>query len=424
MPQVSFVLLRTGVAQLLVAIVLITLGGLGDYKLYGRTFLFWSTVVCIVMHFAFAANIDTTTWYIPSIMVIFTLMTYNMTLSFFFAAFPRLANHMPSVYEKIDAGCTVKEVDDEIAMQRSRISMISTYWSNVGWAVPLLIYTGIIYMLNSNPDAGQTNWTYNASAILFGAYWLIFAIPYFILDKKRPGPDIPEGVNIYVEGLVQAKEALQLAKKLPQAWWYILGFFLYCDGINSSGTLLGNLQGQYIAYNVLYSNLFSLAQAIASMIGCLAFWWIQLYFKLETKTMLQASNLLTLLMYAWAIVGLASPSVGYKSFGEFWFYNIGYGLWTAPFWALQNTYLSDLIPNSKAYLFFGLFGIMNKASAFVGPLVNFLITVVSHGNSDYIAFIPCTILSLAGFIMIQVTNPAKGRSDVLAFEEAERELEG
>ncbi|KAI8606875.1 hypothetical protein BC830DRAFT_1087446, partial [Chytriomyces sp. MP71] len=89
-----------------------------------------------------------------------------------------------------------------------------------------------------------------------------------------------------------------------------------------------------------------------------------------------------------------------------------------------NTYLSDLIPNSKAYLFFGLFGIMNKASAFVGPLVNFLITVVSHGNSDYIAFIPCTILSLAGFIMIQVTNPAKGRSDVLAFEEAERELEG
>ncbi|KAI8606874.1 hypothetical protein BC830DRAFT_1159910, partial [Chytriomyces sp. MP71] len=55
MPQVSFVLVRTGLAQLLVAIVLIVLGGLGDYKLYGRTFLVWSTIACIILHFAFAA---------------------------------------------------------------------------------------------------------------------------------------------------------------------------------------------------------------------------------------------------------------------------------------------------------------------------------------------------------------------------------
>ncbi|KAI8607612.1 autophagy-related protein 22-like protein [Chytriomyces sp. MP71] len=279
-------------------------------------------------------------------------------------------------------------------------------------------------MLNPNPDAGQTNWTYNASAIMYGIYWLISALPYFFLDKKRPGPDIPIGANVYMEGLVQAKEALQLAKKLPQAWLYIIGFFLYCDGINSCGTLIGNLQAQYLSYNVLSSNLFALAQAVSGMIGCLAFWWIQLYFKLETKTMLQFSNFLTLLMYAWALVGLVSPSMGYKSSGEFWFYNIGYGIWTSPFWALQNTYLSDLIPNRKAYLFFSLFGIMNKASAFIGPIVNFFITVVAKGNSDYIAFIPCTILALVGFIMIQYTNPATARLDILAFEEAEREFEG
>ncbi|KAJ3011816.1 UNVERIFIED_CONTAM: hypothetical protein HDU68_001499 [Siphonaria sp. JEL0065] len=425
-PQVSFSLMQVGLMQLTVAIILITLGGLGDYKLYGRTFLFWTTVVCIALHFAFVfINPHTGSMPLGVTLLFFCQVSYQMTLSFFFAAFPRLASHMPSVYEKIDAGATVREVDDEIALQRSRISMVSTYWSNIGWAVPLLVFLGVIFLLNENPDQGQTDFTYNANALLFGVYWLIFAIPYFILDKKRPGPDIPAGVNIYTEGLVQAREALRLSKKLPEAWWYILGFFLFCDGANSSGLILGGyLQGLYISYNVFWGNMFSLLQAVCSMIGCLVFWKVQQHYKLQTKTMLQASNLLTLLMYAWGIVGLFSKTMGYRSFGEFWFFNIGAGLWSAPFWALQNTYLADLIPAKKAYLFFGLFGIMNKCSAFMGPLVNFIITIIAPSTeADYIGFIPCTILSIIGFLMIQKTDPIKGRADVLAFEEAERELE-
>ncbi|KAJ3072560.1 hypothetical protein HDU98_003388 [Podochytrium sp. JEL0797] len=424
-PQVSFSLMQVALMQLTVAFVLITLGGLGDYKLYGRTFLFWATCISIALHFAFVfINPITGSMPLAVVLLFFCQVTYQMTLSFFFAAFPRLAAHMPSVYEKIDAGCTVGEVDDEIAMQRSRISMISTYWSNIGWAVPLLIFLGVIYALNEDPNAGQTPFTYNANALVFGLYWLVFAIPYFILDKKRPGPDIPKGVNIYTKGMSEAYEAVRLAKKLPEAWWYILGFFLFCDGTNSAGLILGGyLQGLYIHYNVLQSNLFSLTQAVCSMIGCLAFWKIQHYFKLRTKTMLQASNLLTMLMYAWGIVGIFSTTIGYRTMGEFWFFNIGAGLWSAPFWALQNTYLADLVPGKKAYLFFGLFGIMNKCSAFMGPLVNFIITIVAPSNdADYIGFIPCTIMALIGFLMIQKTDPVKGRADVLAYEETEREI--
>ncbi|KAJ3074554.1 hypothetical protein HDU98_010917 [Podochytrium sp. JEL0797] len=425
-PQVSFSLMQTALMQLTVAIVLITLGGLGDYRNYGPNFLLCSTIVCISIHFAFIF-INPITGSMPLAVVLYFIMqvTYQMTLSFFFAAFPRLANHMPTVYDKIDAGCTVGEVDMEIAMQRSRISMISTYWSNVGWAVPLLVYLGVTFALNPNPDEGQVPFTYNAAAIVYGVYWLIFAIPYFIFNKKRPGPDIPDDVNVYTQGLSQAYEALMLSKKLPEAWWYIAGFFLFCDGTNSAGLILGSyLQSLYIEYNVFWDNIFSLTQAVCSMIGCLTFWKVQEHFKLGTKTMLQTSNLLTMCMYAWGIVGLFSKTMGYRSMGEFWFYNIGVGLWSAPFWALQNTYLADLVPGNKAYLFFGLFGIMNKCSAFMGPLVNFVITVLAPtSDADYIGFIPCTLMALIGFLMIQKTDPVKGRLDVLAFEEAEREYE-
>ncbi|KAJ3288073.1 hypothetical protein HDU79_005121 [Rhizoclosmatium sp. JEL0117] len=425
-PQIALSLLQSAISQFCVAVILITLGGLGDYKTYGRTFLFWSSFVSIALHFVFVGiNVHSGQWILATALLMICNISYQMSLSFFFAAFPRLAAHMPTVYEKIDAGCTVREVDEEIAIQRGRISMISTYWSNIGWAVPLLLNIGVIYALNPNPDVSQVDFTFNANALLFGLYWLVFAIPYFILDKKRPGPDIPAGVNVYTEGLVQAREALKLAKRLPNAWWYIVGFFLFCDGTNSSNLILGNyLQPQYVSYNILQSNLFSLAQAVASMAGCIIFWKVQLWFKLETKTMLQTSNLLTMLLFAWGIVGLFSKTAGYRSLPEFWFYNIAVGLWSAPFWALQNTYLSELIPGKKAYLFFGLFGIMNKCSAFMGPLVNFIIaTIAPSQDADYIGFIPCTVMALIGFIIIQRTDPVKGRADVLVYEQAEAEYE-
>ncbi|KAJ3061526.1 hypothetical protein HDU99_005534, partial [Rhizoclosmatium hyalinum] len=109
-PQVAFSLLQTALTQFTAAVLLITLGGLGDYKLYGRTFLFWTTAMCITMHFAFVfVNLHATHWAIAVGMLMFTQVCYQMTLSFFFAAFPRLACHMPSVYDKIDRGCTVRE---------------------------------------------------------------------------------------------------------------------------------------------------------------------------------------------------------------------------------------------------------------------------------------------------------------------------
>ncbi|KAJ3072558.1 hypothetical protein HDU98_003386 [Podochytrium sp. JEL0797] len=41
-------------------------------------------------------------------------------------------------------------------------------------------------------------------------------------------------------------------------------------------------------------------------------------------------------------------------------------------------------------------------------------------EADNIGFIPCTIMALIGFLMIQKTESIKGRADVLAYEEAER----
>lgn len=45
------------------------------------------------------------------------------------------------------------------------------------------------------------------------------------------------------------------------------------------------------------------------------------------------------------------------------------GLFTAPIWAWQNTFLAELVPKGKENLFFGLFGVVNKGSAWIGPII-------------------------------------------------------
>lgn len=59
--------------------------------------------------------------------------------------------------------------------------------------------------------------------------------------------------------------------------------------------------------------------------------------------------------------------------------NIWSGLFTAPIWAWQQTMLAELVPKGKENLFFGLFGVVNKASSWIGPVVIGAITE-STGN--------------------------------------------
>ncbi|KAJ3076669.1 hypothetical protein HDU98_001131, partial [Podochytrium sp. JEL0797] len=423
-PEIAMSMIQSCLMQVSFAVIMLAIAGFGDFKSHGISILFWATSISISLHFLFGfVDVNTGNWVLALVMLLVCQVSYNISLSFFYAQFPRLAAHMPSVYAKIDAKCTAKQVDDEIALQRAHISMIATFWSNVGWALPLLLYLGMLYTMNPDPNAFQIDFMFNVNAILFGAYWAVFAIPYYFLSEKRHGPEIPDDTNVYTLGFAKAREAWRLRRGLPEAWQFLFGFFVFSDGVSSSGLIIQNyLQSQYINYDLLEGSFFDFTQAACSMLGCLVFWKVQQHWNLSTKTMLQTSNLLTLLMCAWGLVGLFFNSIGYKSTAEFWFFNLGAGLWQAPIWALEFTYLSDLVPKNKVHLFFGFLCIVNKGCTFLGLWANYLITAIAPSTQqDYLGFLPCTGLAIVGFVIMQRTDPVKGREDVLAYEKAERE---
>jgi len=329
---------------------------------------------------------------------------------------------MPEVYEAEDAGKTTAEVEHLKDLARSKLSIVSTTFSNIGYFVPLIICLGLVYAVNPDPMEAQKDYTFNICIFTLGVYWLIFAIPYFILDKKRAGKPIPKGESVFLVGIKEAGLAIKLARKLPTAWVYIVGFFFFAEGVNTAGGYLGGLLGPIqTGFSLVQLTLLGLTNAFSSICGCLLFNFVQQKYGLSTKTMFQFSNIITILMYVYGIFGVFTKVIGYHNLWELYAFQILNGLFSSPFWAYQNTYLSDLVPSSKSYLFFALFALFNKVSAFLGPLIAgvFSSMFANNDNANYYVFIPCVVLALIGFTIIQTTDPEKARAEIKAFEEAE-----
>jgi MFS-type transporter involved in bile tolerance (Atg22 family) len=93
------------------------------------------------------------------------------------------------------------------------------------------------------------------------------------------------------------------------------------DAVNTTGQVVAVIQNNLVNFGGSLLTFFGLVQAIASIVGCLAFLYIQKYFKLQTKTMLQVSNVFTLMVPIWGCIGLGSKVIGFHDVREMWVYH-------------------------------------------------------------------------------------------------------
>jgi hypothetical protein len=94
-----------------------------------------------------------------------------------------------------------------------------------------------------------------------------------------------------------------------------------------------------------------IAQACCSIVSTFGFWYIQKYFKLRTKPLFLVTNFFSVLIPFWGMLGLWTKRIGYHnkvgsryskigpvtdvSQWEFYFYNIIFGLFQAPYYAVN-----------------------------------------------------------------------------------------
>ena len=183
---------------------------------------------------------------------------------------------------------TREEYDYADTYQRSRLSNMAFYIQSVGEVVILALIVGVLFGVNVT--ASQENNNYGLSVLIAFAtgVWILLALPWFILEKRRPGQRLPPGMNVVAAGMWQLTRAIREIWQLKQSLIYLIGYFLLGDSLNTTVTVIATLQNSIVAYDTLTLTYLLIVGIAAQAVGIGMFWWVQKRYRFGTKTMFTA----------------------------------------------------------------------------------------------------------------------------------------
>ncbi|KAG6369476.1 MFS general substrate transporter [Boletus reticuloceps] len=417
----SIVLIANGMSFAIMTAIFTTFGSAADYGNFGRWLLFSVTVICWIAQYACMTltctyHLDVgilacseqrclapSRWKLAMALYIIGFVSYGATLVFYAAIFPRLArntHHSRSLREKYENGhISVEEYEREESLEKNRICNISTVGpriyltrdrmlivmrqvhNNIGYVVTYLLNLALLLPPKTANDPKVDNYT----LALDNSYWVLLGVWWFIYQSPRPGFPLPKDESYLTIGWKQ--------------------------GLNTTGTLVSICQNDKFNFSFLQNTYLGLSQAITSTISTLGFWYIQRYWKISTKKMFVVTNVVTILIPLWGMVGVWT-----EKFGA---YNVVFGLFQAPYYAFAQTMMAELSPPGFDNMFFGLFGLSNRASSMVGPYVVQGIIDKTQDNWRGFPFLfaICMAASLVIWFGIDVK---KGRRDAVRWAATQR----
>jgi MFS-type transporter involved in bile tolerance (Atg22 family) len=154
--------------------------------------------------------------------------------------------------------------------------------------------------------------------------------------------------------------------------------------------------------------------------------------------MFVVTNVVTILIPLWGMIGIWTTKFGFHNVWEFWYvpsrtllfirvsdqecraYNVVFGIFQAPYYAFSQTMMAELAPPGFDNMFFGLFGLSNRASSMIGP--NVIQAIIDKSGNNWMGFpflfALCTSASIVIWIWVDVE---KGRRDAVRWAEENRE---
>jgi len=190
---------------------------------------------------------------------------------------------------------------------------------------------------------------------------------------------------------------------------------------NGSHMILSNLLFlSVVSYSTLDLTLLLIVGIVAQGLGIYIFWLVQKRFMISTKSMLMFNALWIIVLTIWGLTGVHTDRFGFKHVWEIWAYQVFYGLMICPWYAYSQTMISEVSPLSQMFLFFALFSVVGKTSAFIGPLVSSAI-ITAVGDNDNMPFTFLFALAVVSTIFLWLVDVDKSREECNSFTVAEVE---
>ncbi|KAK5701392.1 hypothetical protein LTR17_022628 [Elasticomyces elasticus] len=417
----SIVLLCNGISFAIQIVIFLVLGSYADFGTFRPNILIALSLVAWGIGFGWLGFHREDQWQTGLGLYIVGLIAYQLCLTYWTAAFPGLARNTRVMREKaleFEQGTLTRDEYDHVdSMKRNELSNTAFYVQSLGEIVILAVIVGVMFGVRVNESPARNAWGLSVLIAFASGIWLLLAIPWFILEKRRPGQD--PGMNIVIAGFWQLYRALTQIWQLKQSLFYLIGYFLLGDSLNTTVTVIGTLQNSIVAYNTLELTYLLIVGIAAQAVGIWVFWNVQKRWQLPTKTMFNAVAVGIIVLDGWGMIGIWTDRFGFHHKWEVWVYQVFYGLFVCPWYSYSQTMISEVTPRGKEFLFFSLFSIIGKTSSFIGPLVSS--AIIDDTGNDSSPFYFLFALSLVSFLfLLFFVDVKKSRVEQAEFLERER----
>ncbi len=219
-----------------------------------------------------------------------------------------------------------------------------------------------------------------------GGLFLLFAIPCFLFVRESPTPAAgPVSLTDTIRGLAQtARDVVEL----PSLGRFLLARFTYTDAANTMIIFLGIYTTQELGFSQRVGQFVLGAGIFSAVIG--GFLFGHLVDRRGAKPVLMGVLGLWVvsLSLAAAIPLLALPET------LFWGAACGAGMALGGTWASDRPLMLELTPEDRVGEFYGLYGMVGRFAAVVGPLAwGVIVDTLGWGR-------PAAVLTLVGAIVV------------------------
>ncbi|WP_457666017.1 MFS transporter [Thiolapillus sp.] len=232
-------------------------------------------------------------------------------------------------------------------------------------------------------DAGQA---VRVSFFMVGIWWALFSLPVMLFVHERN----PRPANSHVlrGALREIRDNFREVGRYRMVALFLLAYWLYIDGVD---TIVRMAVDYGLAIGFESSDLLT-ALLITQFVGfpaALLFGYIGDRHGPKKGIMIALIVYIIIVFWAWRM----------EAMWEFYALAVGIGLVQGGIQSLSRSLYARLIPTTRAGMFFGVYNMLGKFAAVIGPLLVGAVTVIS-GDSR-LGILSVLLLFVAGFAVLQ-----------------------
>ena len=226
-----------------------------------------------------------------------------------------------------------------------------------------------------------------ATGPFVGLWFLIFALPMFLLTPDRPGSGKPTGESVRA-GLKTLWETLRKLPRYGSILRVLIARMFYTDGLNTLFAFGGIYAAGSFGMSFDEILIFGILLNVTAGLGAVGFAWIDDWLGPKRTVLISVACLI--------VLGAAILLVESK----LWFYVLGcaIGIFIGPAQSASRTLMARLAPAEVRTEMFGLYALSGKVTAWMGPILVGFVTVQADSQRWGMATI--LVLFIAGALLL------------------------